>query len=288
MAAPHNFDELQRAIQGRLDTFAAGQQRIAELVLADPEGTAFRTVGETAKLADVHQSSVVRFAQILGLDGYPSLVDLCRQRLTSEAQLVSRFKEVEQSIDSTSVVASMLGHDQDNLIRTLTRVSTPEWEKAVESLATADRVHVMGLRECLAVADLMTYLLRLVRPKVHQVSPVVGSLVEDLRDLRAEDVFVAMSIHRYTAETVRALEHARDLGLTTIALTDTPSSPLARLADVTFQVDCEGVAVLRSVTAFIALVQALATGVALHNEQRTREQLHHDEQLLERFSVYVK
>lgn len=288
MAAPQDYEELQRAIQDRLDTFAAGQQRIAELVLADPEGTAFRTVGETAKLAEVHQSSVVRFAQILGLDGYPGLVELCRQRLASEAQLVSRFKQVEERIGSTSVVASMLGHDQDNLVRTLTRVSNADWDTAVQALATADRVHVMGLRECLSVADLMTYLLRLVRPKVHQVSPVIGLLVEDLRDLHGEDVFVAMSIHRYTAETVRALEHARDLGLTTIALTDTASSPLARLADVTFLVDCEGVTVLRSVTAFIALVQALATGVGLFDEQRTREQLLHDEQLLERFSVYVK
>jgi DNA-binding MurR/RpiR family transcriptional regulator len=286
--APATYDELRVVLQNRLDTMAPGQQRIAELVLTDPDGTALRTISETARLARVHQSSVVRFAGLVGLSGYPAIVALCREHLTGQAQLVSRFGRAEERSREEDLLAATLDHERQNLTRTLSRVPDDQWQQAVESLTTAKNVYVMGLRKCLAVAELMAYLLRMVRPGVHLVSPVTGALVDELRDLREGDVFVAISIHRYTADTVRAFEQAKRRGLRTIAFTDSEASPLARLADITFTADCEGVMILRSVTAFVSLVQALATGVALRNGTRSRDELLQDERLLTHFGVYAR
>lgn len=283
---PATYDDLRDRLQERMDEFAAGQRRIAQVLLNDPSGTAFRTITETANAAQVHESSVVRFATSLGLKGYPGLVELCRQRLAEEAQLVSRFGRAQQHADSSSLLAEAAEHDQQNLVQTYSRIDPDQWDAAVQLLADADRIHVMGLRKCLPVAQLMTYLLRLVRPGVHQVAPVAGALVDEFRQLNAGDVFAAISIHRYTADTVRAFHVAKSRGLTTIAFTDSAGSPLARIADVSFFVDCEGVTMLRSVTAFSSLVQTLATGVAIHNGTQSRDELLVDEQLLSEFSVY--
>jgi DNA-binding MurR/RpiR family transcriptional regulator len=109
-------------------------------------------------------------------------------------------------------------------------------------------------------------------------------IADDLRDLAPGDVFVAMSIHRYTADTVRALAEAKARGLHTIALTDNPASPLVPHADVTCYVETGGVTVLRSLSAFVSLVQVLATGVALRRGSDSELRL--DEQLLSAFDVY--
>lgn len=287
MTAPQSYDELRVAIQGRLDQLAPGQQRIATVLLTDPDGTALRTISETAKQAQVHQSSVVRFASLFDLAGYPALVALCREHLTGQAQLVSRFGRAQERTRRGDLLVATLEHEQRNLTGTIMSIPPEQWEAAVELFATADNVHVMGLRGCLPVAQLMAYLLRLVRPGVHLISPTSAALVDDLRDLRAGDVFAAVSIHRYTADTVRAFEEAHRRGLHTVAFTDNQASPLARLADVTFTADCEGVSILRSVTSFVALVQALATGVALRSGTRSRDELLRDERLLEAFGVYA-
>lgn len=286
MNPPQTYDELCAVLQDRVTTMAPGQKRIATLLLSDPGGTSFRTISETARLAEVHQSSLVRFATMLGLNGYPSLVALCRRRLAEEAQLIRRFGEAQERTAGGEFLSATVDHERQNLLRTFTRITPEQWDQTLTLLADAGRIHVMGLRKCLPVAQLMTYLLKLVRPHVELVAPVTGMLADELRDLAPGDVFVAVSIRRYTAATVTAFERARQRGLSTIALTDDAASPLARTADVAFLVDCEGTTILRSVSAFISLVQAMATGVTLKNGTRSRAELNRDEELLEQFSVY--
>jgi hypothetical protein len=94
------------------------------------------------------------------------------------------------------------------------------WESVVDRLAHAPRVHVMGLRKCHAPAYLLSYLLGMLREDVTAVDASAGSLTDELRRVRAGDCFVAMSIHRYSLDTVRAAQWARQRGAHVIALTD--------------------------------------------------------------------
>ncbi|TLP75289.1 MurR/RpiR family transcriptional regulator [Nesterenkonia sphaerica] len=284
--AIESYDQLAAALQARRSAgLAPGQERIADLLLRDPEGTAFRTIAQTAELAAVNQSSVVRFAQSLGLPGYAAVVGLCRAQVTQQANLVSRFDLVEGS-SSDDMFAAVLHHEQENLRRTYSRIVPEVWQEAVRTLAAAPRVHVLGLRKCASVAQLLAYLLGLVRPQVFQLAPAEGGLVDELRNLEAGDAFIAASIRRYTASTVQGLRYAREKGLTTIALTDDRSSPLAQLADHVFLIETEGVTILRSLSVFTSLSQTLATAVAVERGAEARSELLVDEQLLEQFGVY--
>lgn len=285
--APISYGELRTRLQALRSKLAPGQQRIAEILLSDPEGCAFWTVSDMARAAGVHESSVVRFATLLGLSGYPALVELCQRQLTEQAQLVRRFEQVKELGKSDDLLAAAAGHDQRNIERTLARIDREAWETAAQLLADAPAVHVFGARKCLSIAHLLTYLLHLVRRNVTQLSPTGGMLVDDLRDIAEGDGFVAVSIHRYTTDTVRALEYAKRRGLSTIALTDNAASPLVPHADVVIFVETGGVMLLRSVTAFTTVVQALATAIAVRLGTNTREQLLLDEHLLDVFGVYA-
>lgn len=286
-SAPGNYPELRAQLQERMPGLAPGQQRVATLLLTDPEGTAFRTIAETAVLAEVHQSSLVRFATSFGIKGYPGLVKLCRDHLSDQAHLVRRFDQVAGNTSTEGLMASVLEHEQQNLSRTFARIPSAQWSKAVTLLAESPTVHVMGLRKCLPVAQLLAYLLHLVRPRVHQVAPVVGSLADQLRDFQPGDVFVAISIRRYTSETVHGYEEAKRHGLSTIVLTDNAASPLAKNADVVFFVDSQGVQILRSISAFISMAQTLATSVAQALGTESRSELLVDEKLLTELHAYA-
>lgn len=282
-----DYPELVEVLQARTPTMAPGQQRIADLILRDPAGTAFRTVGQTALKAGVHQSSVVRFAQLLELPGYPALVALCRSYVAGQASLMARF-DTATGVEKGDLFAKVLDQDRENLTRTYAQIDRESWETVVRLVSHAPAVHVLGLRKCLSVAQLLAYLLRLLRPGVHHLAPAESELVDDLRDLKPDDVFIAIAIRRYTASTVRAIKHAHGKGLHTVALTDDQSSPLVELADHTFFMEANGVTILRSLTVFTSVCQALATAVAIERGQESRSELELDEDLLDAFAVYTR
>lgn len=285
---PGTFAELLELLRARHDEFSPAQRKLADRVMADPEAIAFMTVSELASAAGVNEATVVRFAAVLGLKGYPGLTKLCREWLRDQAQLLRRFDALEQySGGEGGVLPRALAYDRANIARTFARVEDAVWQSAVRRLAGAPRVHVMGLRKCHTPAYLLAYLLGMLRDDVSLITAAAGVLTDDLRAVRAGDCFVAISIHRYTADTVRAARWAHSAGAHVIALTDNHASPLVASAHDVFYADVSAVTVLRSMTGFVALVQALAAEVARCNGQEARAALRQEEQLLRDFGVYV-
>jgi DNA-binding MurR/RpiR family transcriptional regulator len=280
---------------------SAGHARIARQVLSDPEACAFMTITDLASTAGVNESTVVRFATKLGLTGYPALTGLCREHLMQQAQLVGRFERLQELASGDGDVESSparrddrlsapLGAasstDQRNIVRTFARVDHKQWRRTVQVVARGRTVYVIGLRKCYAVAHLLSYLLGLIRDDVRHVASDAGTLADSIRGVERGDAFIAISIHRYTRDTVRALRLAHRRGAFTIALTDNAASPLVQYADVSFYVDTTSSSVLRSVAAFVSLVQAFAAAVAVERGTKARSALLVEEDILSEFEVY--
>lgn len=288
MSGVTSYGDLEALLRERFDDLTPNQQRIAQRLLSDPEGCAFKTVAELADSAGVNESTVVRFATALGLRGYPDVSRLCQERLREKAQLLERFESLRHARDQgADPLARAAALDQANIARTFATIDPHTWQKAVTALARARTVAVLGRRKSLATSTLLSYLLGLIRDEVHHLGQSPDALPDGLRGLGPRDVFVGISIHRYSRDTVRALEVASRSAATTIALTDNTASPLARYADLCFCVEVAGVSLLRSVTAFTSLAQALVAAVATEVGAESRTALRREEELLAEFDVYV-
>ncbi|MFD4194490.1 MurR/RpiR family transcriptional regulator [Amycolatopsis thermoflava] len=260
MKAPGSYQELAELLRSRLPKLASGQLRLAHLLLADPEGTAYRGISEAARLLEIRESSVTRFANSLGLPGYPDIMELCRTWVAEQAQVARRTEHAAEA-EPGGLLSAVLEQEQTNLSRTFSHLERPSWLRAVELLARAPRVHVMGLRECRPVADLAAQRLGEVLPAVHRLGG--GSLPDELRELCEDEVLLVFSVRRYAADTVRVAGYAKETGLPVVALTDNAASPLVESAEVALFAETSGVSHSRSLTALTALTQALVTEVAI-------------------------
>lgn len=283
---PGTYEDLVLVLRERETELTRSQRLLADRVMADPEGVAFMTVSDLASAVGVNEATVVRFATSLGLRGYPGLTELCRERLREQAQLLRRYDNLERLAEGGDLLDRVAAFDTANIARTFARVDPETWRGAVRALAEAPRVHVMGLRKCHGPAYLLAYLLRMMHDDVETVDLGAGTLIDSLRRVRAGDCFVAISIHRYSAEIVRAAAWARKRGARSVALTDNPASPLAASGQYVLYVDAAGPSVLRSMTAFTSLIQALAAGVAELRGPQARAVLLEEEGLLRDFDVY--
>lgn len=277
-----------RALQSEFDELTRNQRKIAELVMRDPEECAFMTISEMAAAVGVNESTVVRFAAALGLGGYPQLTKLCQQMLQDRLQMVSRFDTLDRHVadGDQDVFQRAAFSETANLSRTFADIEPDRWREAVTSIAAAERVYVLGLRLMYSIAHMLSYQLQLIRDDVVLLSLGSGDLPDRIRNLDEDDIFITLGIHPYVKDTVRGLEHARSQKTKTIALTDRPSSPLARLADTSFYIDTTGGSLSRSVTGFCAVVQLLAGGVAAVGGEDTRDRLANEERYLDALRVH--
>ena len=90
---------LSRYIRDRFDEFSRSQKDVARYIVDHLEEAAFQTAEELARRADTSSSTVVRFSQALGFEGFPELQEAARDeyKRRSHAVVVSQGADDSES-----------------------------------------------------------------------------------------------------------------------------------------------------------------------------------------------
>ena len=97
---------------------------------------------------------------------------------------------------------------------------------------------------------------------------------------------LAISFPRYTKETVELLHWAKTRGVTTLAITDSPISPLAQHADYVLTARYQTDSFIESFTAPLSLINALVTALGVRDRTRTLASLRKLEEVWKRQEIY--
>lgn len=241
----------QNALQSHAAQLTEADRRIANCLLSASSGFSGLTAGQLAAQADVHESTVVRFAQKLGYEGYPEL----------RAELVAEFTQLSAHVNAADSrrepSLSAVVRSQIELLRDLPRlVPQTSIDAAAASLATAERVLVLGRGMMMPAASFMTRKLGLVGIVATHASQGLGEAVELAALLRPGDVVLVFAFHDEYAtygQLVSAL--SRD-GVRGVLVSDQEALFASNLPDVVLPVP-RHYADLGIVGAIIAIAYAL-------------------------------
>ena len=75
---PHGHQALSTYIRARFDEFSRSQKDVAQYIVDHLDEAAFQTAEELARRASTSSSTVVRFSQALGFEGFPELQQAAR------------------------------------------------------------------------------------------------------------------------------------------------------------------------------------------------------------------
>src|SRR5437764_15427877 len=76
--SPHGHQALSAYIRSRFDDFSRSQKDVAQYIVDHLDEAAFQTAEELARRACTSSSTVVRFSQGLGFEGFPELQQAAR------------------------------------------------------------------------------------------------------------------------------------------------------------------------------------------------------------------
>jgi DNA-binding MurR/RpiR family transcriptional regulator len=255
---------------------------VLDVLLSQPRRASFASAATLAELAGVNNATVTRTAQALGFSGWPALQQELRARYLSSLTAPQVAAE-HHGVGSPS--SASLRRDLDNLV-VLNRRSNEDIIRTVaEAVAAARRTVVIADGSYAAIGHAFAHNARLAGYDVLLVAHGGAELANTIASLDAGDVLIAISLWRLVESTVLAAEEAHSRGTRVFALTDAASPALSKAAEHVLTVPAEGVAFFPSLTAGMAVVQALVAQLASVDPSRTKSSIETAEGMWARFSL---
>ena len=281
--------DLLKTLSDRMPSFSKGQRSIASYVLEHYEKAAYLTASRLGALVGVSESTVVRFAIELGFEGYPefqrALQKMIRSRLTS----FQRMEVTNSLIGEGEVLDKVLLSDIDKIRRTMEEIDHASFEEAVERIVSAEHVYIIGVRSSSSLAGFLNYNFRMIFDNVRFVQTTSGSeMFEQIMQVGARDVMIAISFPRYSTRIINAVEYARSRGADVVALTDSTLSPIAAYASQLLIAHSDMASFVDSLVAPLSIINAMIVAVARKKQDEVSERLHALEEVWDRYDVYDK
>lgn len=277
-----------RTLRERFGSLPPALQQIARFVLDHPNQVVTRSMRSIGAHAEAPPSTLVRFAQHFGFDGWPQFKEAMALEMgLGPESYGEKARSLIGRVGDQSLTHELFETHRANLDAT-ERHSADGLQRAATLLAKAGAVHAAGFRACFPMAFQFVYVYRLFRNSVHLMDGQGGTLEMQQRVLTRGDALLVISFEPYSKLAVEMAEAAKAAGCKIVALTDSAASPLALLADVTLQFSVESPSFFPSVTAGMALTESLLEVLATQGGKAAVKSIENAEAQLTQTGAYLQ
>jgi DNA-binding MurR/RpiR family transcriptional regulator len=266
-SAPKDYQALRALIAQRGLSLPKRLTQVAAYALENPDEIAFGTVASIAGNAEVQPSALVRFSRALGYQGFSELQEVFRSRLRERVlNYDERLAQMREHGISTSksglVLDGFLEAAERSVAQLRDKVDHAAIERAVDILAKAETIYLIGLRRSFPVASYMSYAMGKLGVRNILVDALAGFGAEQASFVTARDAVLSTSFTPYASETVTLTNASRARGAKIVSITDSVFSPIAPTADVLLEIVEANFEGFRSMAATMALAMTLTVAVA--------------------------
>ncbi|HEX4597255.1 MAG TPA: SIS domain-containing protein [Burkholderiaceae bacterium] len=250
-------------IAATLPQLRKSERSVAQRVLAQPNEVLHLSIAEMAKRVGASQPTVARFAAAMGFSGYKEFKLRLAQSLASGVPFVHQDVTPDDTVEV--VTSKVFDRTIGALIDVRNHLDPVALKRAIQILASARRIECYGVGNSGIVAlDAQHKLFRYGVPTASYVDTHAMGMAATT--LKRGDAVLAISASGRTADTLVAVEIARESGAKVVAIT-TRGSPLAKLATAALYADVpedpDLYAPMVSRLAHLAIIDVLSVGVAL-------------------------
>ena len=264
-----------------------GQKLIANYILEHYEKAVFLTAAKLGGIVGVSESTVVRFANELGYDGYPKFQDALEELVKSKLTAMQRLEVTTDRIDTSHVLKSVLQMDEEKIRSTRDQIDEASFNRAVDRIIDAKTIYVLGVRSCAGLASFLGFYLNIIFDNIRVVNTnSISEMFEAIHRINEEDVIIGISFPRYSKRVMKCLEFAQSRNANVIAITDSYISPIASYADYALIGNSEMVSFVDSLVAPLSIINAIIVAISLRKKDEIAVNLERLENIWVEYEVY--
>jgi Helix-turn-helix domain, rpiR family. len=138
-----NLDIIKR-IQNNYAQLSKSQKIIAEYIINHYDKAAFMTAAKLGNSINISESTVVRFANTLGYDGYPELQSALQELIKNKLTTVQRLEMTDET-DEISILNNVLKSDIENIKETKEEIDKNSFKEVVDNIFKAKKYILLVL-----------------------------------------------------------------------------------------------------------------------------------------------
>lgn len=279
--------DLVKNINDKYNSLSKGQKLLANYILNNYDKAVYLTAAKMGKIVGVSESTVVRFATILGYDGYPKLQRALEEMAKNKLNSVQRMEVTFDRINKDNILKSVLHSDAEKIRLTAEEIDEEAFKNAIEMLLHAKKIYIIGIRSSAPLASFLSYYLGLIFDHVVMIqSNSTSELFEQLYRISEEDVLVGISFPRYSRSTLKAMEFASNRNAKLISITDSNASPMTKYCDCNLLARCDMASIADSIVAPLSVINAIIVGVCQQKQEEVVSTFASLEEIWNEYQVY--
>lgn len=252
------------------NSLTKAEQKVADIVVSNTEETVYSSVTDLAEMADVGETSVIRFCRKLGYRGYQEFKLAVAQDLVGPSDNV--HGRIVETDDTAMIVKKITSYNNKALTDTQNILDEKQLQKATEALIKSKKIYFFGVGSSGITAMDAKY--RFMRLGFNVDSATDGHIIAMSASLATkDDVVLGISTSGSTKDSVDAIRIAKENGAFVICITNHARSPITHYADAILlassrETPLQGGA-FSSKLAQIHVLDILSTLVAIHSKEQT-------------------
>ncbi len=216
---------------------ASGAEKgVVSYLIANPEEVASLSIHELAEKSYSSSSTIIRLCQKLGFKGYRDFTkSLVYELALRQSTYDERKKEITTGDTLQEIVDKVTYKNIVSLEDTRKLMDLTVLQKCVDILLKSDTIVIFGMGSSLLVAkDAYLKFLRVNKPCL--VNDDWHAQLLQARNMKENDVAIAISYSGMTEEVLKCVDTAKEKGAPVIAITRFEENPLRSKADYNLSV----------------------------------------------------
>lgn len=247
-------------------------RKVADYVLSNYYEVAFMTAAQLANAVDVDTTTVVRFSQRLGYNGYPEMLQDVRAQVRSE--IYAFYKPALLTPDDPAAVfRARIEQEEQNLAKMLIHNPSEHITAMAAMVTSAKRIILIAEGYAVPVAELTAQQLRHRRIEAFSAANDTARLAATLVTMSPDTLVVGTSSTHYGRDVARAMQYARARGCATLGIVGSLHSPINRVSDLVIYAPTDVAGPQPSIVALAAALGALVMLATQDNDESTRRQI---------------
>ena len=274
-------------IEENEDSFSKTEKVLAAYIKSNPEQVAILSLSDLARLTDVGETTIVRFAKKLGLSGFLELRRMLKERSLAAQNISSRFYNyVYQDKETMDFIDSFIDLQKGYIEATKSVIASPAFKEVCSLINSANSLFLFedgGASR--SPGNTLEFWLRRFGIDVRRITQLGHRILDQIVQHKENDCFIAFCFGKDNGDLLKLLKYCKDSGIPSVVITDYLEGYVAGTADHILELKRGPLQIFHSMAVPVLVAESISLFVSNMRKDVAYENLRDLDELRKKYDV---